>query len=152
MLNAPTSYFLAETLKYLYLLFSDEDLVSLDIWVLVAGHLIPSDSRVEIDAKIAAGYFTSSKQITEADLFKTVGTTWEETEHCSVIAHDNRELSKALRTRLLPNHPGTISARFSRSLVLRASDLEKRKRPSIQHPSNKHHEPIMNEAVLVSSS
>ncbi|KAG8214313.1 GTP cyclohydrolase N terminal-domain-containing protein [Butyriboletus roseoflavus] len=44
-------------------------------------HLIPPDSRVEIDAKIAAGYFTSGKQVTEADLFKTVGRTWEETEH-----------------------------------------------------------------------
>ncbi|KAF8808776.1 cyclohydrolase [Phlegmacium glaucopus] len=44
-------------------------------------HLIPPDSRVEIDAKIAAGYFSSGKQITEADLFKTVGRTWEETEH-----------------------------------------------------------------------
>ncbi|TFY71850.1 hypothetical protein EVG20_g1157 [Dentipellis fragilis] len=44
-------------------------------------HLIPMDSRVEIDAKIAAGYFTSGKQITEADLVKTVGRTWEETEH-----------------------------------------------------------------------
>ena len=44
-------------------------------------HLIPMDSRVEIDAKIAAGYFTSGKQITQADLVKTVGRTWEETEH-----------------------------------------------------------------------
>ncbi|EIW74575.1 hypothetical protein CONPUDRAFT_67330 [Coniophora puteana RWD-64-598 SS2] len=44
-------------------------------------HLIPPDSRVEIDAKIAAGYFTSGKQVTEADLIKTVGRTWEETEH-----------------------------------------------------------------------
>lgn len=44
-------------------------------------HLIPPDSRVEIDAKIAAGYFTSGKQITQADLVKTVGRTWEETEH-----------------------------------------------------------------------
>ncbi|EGN93885.1 hypothetical protein SERLA73DRAFT_189001 [Serpula lacrymans var. lacrymans S7.3] len=44
-------------------------------------HLIPPDSRVEIDAKIAAGYFTSGKQITQADLIKTVGRTWEETEH-----------------------------------------------------------------------
>ena len=43
--------------------------------------LIPPDSRVEIDAKIAAGYFSSSKQLTEADLVKTVGRTWEETEH-----------------------------------------------------------------------
>ncbi|TFY82749.1 hypothetical protein EWM64_g1260 [Hericium alpestre] len=47
----------------------------------IPAHLIPMDSRVEIDAKIAAGYFTSGKQITEADLVKTVGRTWEETEH-----------------------------------------------------------------------
>jgi hypothetical protein len=44
-------------------------------------HLIPMDSRVEIDAKIAAGYFTSGKSITHDDLVKTVGRTWEETEH-----------------------------------------------------------------------
>ncbi|OBZ68838.1 Uracil-regulated protein 1 [Grifola frondosa] len=44
-------------------------------------HLLPPDSRVEIDAKIASGYFTTGKQITEADLVKTVGRTWEETEH-----------------------------------------------------------------------
>ncbi|KAI0771360.1 GTP cyclohydrolase N terminal-domain-containing protein [Irpex lacteus] len=47
----------------------------------IPDHLLPPDSRVEIDAKIAAGYFTSGKQITEADLVKTVGRTWEETEH-----------------------------------------------------------------------
>ncbi|KAF9783355.1 GTP cyclohydrolase N terminal-domain-containing protein [Thelephora terrestris] len=44
-------------------------------------HLIPMDSRVEIDAKIAAGYFTSGKQITEQDLSKTVGRAWEEADH-----------------------------------------------------------------------
>ncbi|KAI0260639.1 GTP cyclohydrolase N terminal-domain-containing protein [Gloeopeniophorella convolvens] len=44
-------------------------------------HLIPMDSRVEIDAKIAAGYFTSGKAVTIEDLVKTVGRTWEETEH-----------------------------------------------------------------------
>ncbi|KAJ3485263.1 hypothetical protein NLI96_g5087 [Meripilus lineatus] len=47
----------------------------------IPDYLLPPDSRVEIDAKIAAGYFTSGKQITEADLVKTVGRTWEETEH-----------------------------------------------------------------------
>ncbi len=47
----------------------------------IPDHLIPPDSRVEIDAKIAAGYFTSGKQITQEDLVKTVGRTWEETEH-----------------------------------------------------------------------
>ncbi|KAI0647806.1 GTP cyclohydrolase N terminal-domain-containing protein [Trametes meyenii] len=44
-------------------------------------YLLPPDSRVEIDAKIAAGYFSHTKKITEADLVKTVGRTWEETEH-----------------------------------------------------------------------
>ncbi|KAF9646291.1 hypothetical protein BDM02DRAFT_3118871 [Thelephora ganbajun] len=44
-------------------------------------HLIPMDSRVEIDAKIAAGYFTTGKQITEQDLSKTVGRAWEEADH-----------------------------------------------------------------------
>ena len=44
-------------------------------------YLIPMDSRVEIDAKIAAGYYTSGKSITTEDLIKTVGRTWEETEH-----------------------------------------------------------------------
>ncbi|KAF9529594.1 GTP cyclohydrolase N terminal-domain-containing protein [Crepidotus variabilis] len=47
----------------------------------IPDHLIPPDSRVEIDAKIAAGYFSSTKHLTEADLVKTVGRTWEETEH-----------------------------------------------------------------------
>ena len=46
-----------------------------------AEYLIPMDSRVEIDAKIAAGYFTSGKAVTAEDLVKTVGRTWEETEH-----------------------------------------------------------------------
>lgn len=44
-------------------------------------HLIPPDSRVEIDAKIAAGYFSSGRQVVESDLVKTVGRTWEETDH-----------------------------------------------------------------------
>ena len=44
-------------------------------------HLIPMDSRVEIDAKIAAGYFTSGKQVTVQDLSKTVGRAWEEADH-----------------------------------------------------------------------
>ncbi|RXW21778.1 hypothetical protein EST38_g4052 [Candolleomyces aberdarensis] len=47
----------------------------------IPDYLIPPDSRVEIDAKIAAGYFSSGKQVTEADLVKTVGRTWEETDH-----------------------------------------------------------------------
>jgi hypothetical protein len=48
-------------------------------------HLIPPDSRVEIDAKIAAGYFSSGRQVTESDLSATVGRTWEEVD---VALHD----------------------------------------------------------------
>ncbi|KAF5342722.1 hypothetical protein D9758_015866 [Tetrapyrgos nigripes] len=44
-------------------------------------HLIPPDSRVEIDAKIASGYFSSGKVVTEGDLKKTVGRAWEEADH-----------------------------------------------------------------------
>ncbi|KAG8855260.1 hypothetical protein FRB91_002400 [Serendipita sp. 411] len=47
----------------------------------IPDHLIPPDSRVEIDAKIASGYFSSGKVITQEDLVKTVGRAWEETEH-----------------------------------------------------------------------
>ena len=36
------SYFLAETLKYLYLLFSEEDLIPLERWVFnTEGHPLP---------------------------------------------------------------------------------------------------------------
>ena len=38
--------------------------------------LLPSDSLVEIDAKIQAGYF-SSRVVTEEDLKRTVGQAWE---------------------------------------------------------------------------
>lgn len=47
----------------------------------IPDHLIPPDSRVEIDAKIAAGYFTSGKKVTEEDLKNTVGRAWEDTDH-----------------------------------------------------------------------
>lgn len=39
---------------------------------------IPPDSRVEIDAKIAAGYY-SEVQVT--DLSKTAGRLWEDLQH-----------------------------------------------------------------------
>ncbi|ORZ38001.1 GTP cyclohydrolase N terminal-domain-containing protein, partial [Catenaria anguillulae PL171] len=39
--------------------------------------LIPPDSRVEIDAKIAAGYFTSGKVPDATDLSAVQGRTWE---------------------------------------------------------------------------
>ncbi|KAI9148275.1 Uracil-regulated protein [Paramyrothecium foliicola] len=39
----------------------------------IPDHLIPSDSRVEIDAKINAGYFTTGKKVTEEELKEVKG-------------------------------------------------------------------------------
>ncbi|TFK34392.1 hypothetical protein BDQ12DRAFT_669460 [Crucibulum laeve] len=43
--------------------------------------LILPDLCVKINAKIATGYFSSRKHVMQADLVKTVGRNWEETEH-----------------------------------------------------------------------
>ncbi|CAI6100478.1 unnamed protein product [Clonostachys chloroleuca] len=40
--------------------------------------LIPADSRVEIDAKITAGYFTAGKRLTTDELEAVQGRIWEE--------------------------------------------------------------------------
>lgn len=46
--------------------------------------MIPSDSRVEIDAKIKAGYFTTGKQITMDELAEVRGRGWEKWEDIEV--------------------------------------------------------------------
>ena len=43
--------------------------------------MVPEDSRVEIDAKIHAGYFTTGKVMTEAELNAVQGRAWEDIEH-----------------------------------------------------------------------
>jgi len=43
--------------------------------------LIPADSRVEIDAKITAGYFTAGKRLTEDELQAVQGRMWEDVDH-----------------------------------------------------------------------
>lgn len=46
--------------------------------------MIPSDSRVEIDAKINAGYFTTGKKYTDDELAQVKGRgwqNWEDVEH-----------------------------------------------------------------------
>ncbi|KAI0866165.1 GTP cyclohydrolase N terminal-domain-containing protein [Xylaria cubensis] len=43
--------------------------------------LIPADSRVEIDAKITAGYFTTGHRMTEAELQAVQGRMWEDIDH-----------------------------------------------------------------------
>jgi GTP cyclohydrolase II len=43
--------------------------------------LIPEDSRVEIDAKITAGYFTTGKRMTEDELRAVQGRSWDDVDH-----------------------------------------------------------------------
>ncbi|CAM1508533.1 Fc.00g053810.m01.CDS01 [Cosmosporella sp. VM-42] len=43
--------------------------------------LIPADSRVEIDAKITAGYFTAGKRMTDEELRAVQGRVWEDFDH-----------------------------------------------------------------------
>lgn len=43
--------------------------------------LIIQDSQVEIDAKIAAGYFGGAKDVKAEDLHLTVGRAWEDLDH-----------------------------------------------------------------------
>ncbi|AEO56368.1 hypothetical protein MYCTH_2301194 [Thermothelomyces thermophilus ATCC 42464] len=42
---------------------------------------IPADSRVEIDAKINAGYFTTGHRMTEEELKSVQGRIWEDIDH-----------------------------------------------------------------------
>jgi hypothetical protein len=48
--------------------------------------MIPNDSRVEIDAKINAGYFTTGKHYTMEDLQHIKGRGWEKWEDVTVRA------------------------------------------------------------------
>lgn len=43
--------------------------------------MIPEDSRVEIDAKIHAGYFTTGKVMSMAELNAVQGRSWDDIEH-----------------------------------------------------------------------
>ncbi|KAG9523272.1 uracil-regulated protein 1, partial [Aureobasidium melanogenum] len=43
--------------------------------------MIPADSRVEIDAKIAAGYFTNGNVMTMDELSNVQGRAWEDVDH-----------------------------------------------------------------------
>jgi hypothetical protein len=49
--------------------------------------MIPADSRVEIDAKIAAGYFTNGNVMTMDELSNVQGRAWEDVD-VSVYSFD----------------------------------------------------------------
>lgn len=46
--------------------------------------MLPEDSRVEIDAKIVAGYFSGDKVVTTEDLGKVRGRDWQSWEEIVV--------------------------------------------------------------------
>lgn len=46
----------------------------------IPDELIPEDSRVEIDAKIHAGYFTTGKIMTMEELSNVQGRAWEDVD------------------------------------------------------------------------
>jgi GTP cyclohydrolase II len=47
----------------------------------IPDELIPPDSRVEIDAKIHSGYFTSGKVLTAEELKEVKGRSWDDIDH-----------------------------------------------------------------------
>lgn len=47
----------------------------------IPDEMIPEDSRVEIDAKIHAGYFTTGKVMTVEELGAVQGRSWDDIEH-----------------------------------------------------------------------
>ncbi len=55
--------------------------ISVNERVPIPESMIPEDSKVEIDAKIASGYFSASKKVTEADLVNTKGRNWDDINH-----------------------------------------------------------------------
>ncbi|CAH0028241.1 unnamed protein product [Clonostachys rhizophaga] len=59
----------------------------------IPDHLIPSDSRVEIDAKINAGYFTTGSKITEEELKNVEGRGWQSWEDRNLAYFDNLDPS-----------------------------------------------------------
>lgn len=71
--------------------------------------LIPEDSRVEIDAKINAGYFTTGKQFTEAELKQVKGRGWEKWE--DVVVRDTFRWAK-LREQMTDNKRSTKQLRI----------------------------------------
>ncbi|KAH8794849.1 GTP cyclohydrolase-like protein II [Hyaloscypha finlandica] len=81
---------------------------------------IPADSRVEIDAKITAGYFTTGHRMTEEELAAVKGRSWEEQVHpIRTIAATETDPNTAL---IIDHAPGrdirdsgrSLSARFER--------------------------------------
>lgn len=72
----------------------------------IPDEMIPSDSRVEIDAKIQSGYFTTGKQLTDEELTQVRGRGWEKWEDISV---SSTATSDTLQTRVTDRSCSTKS-------------------------------------------
>jgi hypothetical protein len=80
--------------------------------------MIPQDSRVEIDAKINAGYFTTGKTFTMEELAQVKGRGWEKWEDVTVSWYLYAHGEKLLTIFLALNERRTyISLKFSSSIL-----------------------------------
>lgn len=80
--------------------------------------MIPQDSRVEIDAKINAGYFTTGKAFTMEELAQVKGRGWEKWEDVTVSWYLYAHGDKLLTIFLALNERRTyISLKFSSSIL-----------------------------------
>ena len=64
--------------------------IQVRVHLLTRPDLIPNDSRVEIDAKINAGYFTTGKTVTNEELKEVKGRGWQSWED---ISHQKTNLA-----------------------------------------------------------
>lgn len=55
--------------------------IPIHIRVPIPEEMLPADSKVEMDAKIASGYFTTGQIPTEKDLQVTTGRNWDDISH-----------------------------------------------------------------------
>lgn len=79
--------------------------------------MIPSDSRVEIDAKINAGYFTTGKQYTMDELAQVRGRGWEKWEDITVSA----PFDVAILVRLM--YPCSIKLHSDHGVILQLDGI-----------------------------
>lgn len=81
--------------------------------------MIPKDSRVEIDAKINAGYFTTGKQYSMDELAAVRGREWEKWEDVTVGAALEYVWSWLIRQALMPTGGTRRTISCSHSVAVR---------------------------------
>ncbi|KAJ6444204.1 E3 ubiquitin-protein ligase HRD1 [Purpureocillium lavendulum] len=89
--------------------------------------LIPADSRVEIDAKITAGYFTAGKRLTTEELQSVQGRMWDESVEvdCTVETLETGWAKRdAIRTNKLGRTPTLWVLGFSKYARCSSSQMQ----------------------------